>query len=195
MPPDPDLDLVRALQAGDSSALSQLIARHQDSLFRFIYRHLLNEQDTKEVLQDTFVRMYFKIHTYHPRAKFITWLYRIALNLCRDQVRSRHQKQKKQTDSLEGEWDGKTSLADSLPDAMTTAFENVSDREQMAILRKAISELPEELKTAFILAALEGKTHLECAEILGTTAKTIEMRVYRARKLLLEVMSSNDGIR
>jgi RNA polymerase sigma factor (sigma-70 family) len=188
---DPDLDLVRALQAGDESALSQLIARHQEPLFRFICRSMANEADSHEILQDTFVRVYTKIQTFQPTARFVTWLYKIAFNLCRDQARSRRWRERGQTDSLDEAREGEESLGSQIPGQTLSAWEELCEQELKERLRVAISQLSEDLRVAFVLAVLETKSHSECAEILGTTAKTIEMRVYRARKILLEAMSED----
>jgi len=98
--PDPDLPLWQKLQQGNDSALDALMDRHSGGLFNFIYRYVLNEQDAHELLQETFVRAYFKRHQFQPRAKVSTWLYRIALNLCRDHARSRSTKEGKLTESL-----------------------------------------------------------------------------------------------
>src|SRR5271165_3901139 len=86
---DPDLTLVQALQDGEDRTLNELMDRHREGLFRFVLRHVHNEADALELAMETFVRAYFNIGKFRPRAKFATWLYQIALNLCRDHLRSR----------------------------------------------------------------------------------------------------------
>ncbi len=185
---DRDLDspLVLSLQSGEQSSLDALMKRHQEPLFRYIYRYVNREEDAREITQETFVRAYFKIHQFEPKAKFVTWLYRIATNLCRDRVRSRTYKKSIQTDSLittdsEGE-ESERPLA-SLDQDPSKKLET---KEKMSELEKAIQDLTHDLKTVFVLAVLEERSHQECSEILGTSPKTIEMRVYRARKFLAE---------
>ena len=85
---DPDLALVRALQAGEERALNTLIDRHHEGLYRFVFRHISNEDEAIELTQKAFVRAYLNIQKFRPTAKFVTWLYHIALNLCRDYARS-----------------------------------------------------------------------------------------------------------
>jgi len=190
---DPDLDLVRALQAGEETALNELIARHQAPLFRFIFRFTAHEEDARELTQETFVRVYFKINTFQAQAKFSTWLYRIATNLCRDRLRSRQHRENRTTDSFQADRkETESSPQMDLPDTTPTAFEAIVSKERMAELATAISQLPPKLREALVLSALENMSHAECGEILRTTAKSIELRVYRARKLLMEKIDESD---
>jgi RNA polymerase sigma-70 factor (ECF subfamily) len=178
---DEDLPLVRALQAGDDSTLNELMARHKTALFHFVYRYVRNEADAAELTQETFVRGYFNIHSFVPKARFITWLYAIATNLCRDHVRSRHHRDANRTFSLSSGEDHKPV---DLPSQGPGPDEIAERDERMKAVEAAIDRLPHDLKTALILTAIEGLSHLEAAERLGTTPKTIETRIYRARKRL-----------
>jgi RNA polymerase sigma factor (sigma-70 family) len=185
---DADLALVRALQAGDDSALDALMERHREPLFRFIRGYVANEADAVELTQEAFVRAYFNIGKFKPTAKFATWLYRIALNLCRDHVKSRRAKHAAITDSLTPV-DGDTTAESDLPAVGQAPDEEAQSAEKMRALDGAITQLPHDLRTALVLTVMEQRSHQECAELLETTAKTIETRVYRARKLLAELMS------
>ena len=185
---DPDLILVQALVLGKDHALNALMDRHREGLFCFVLRHVHNEADALELAMETFVRAYFNIDKFRPAAKFATWLYHIALNLCRDHVRSRAYQYSLQTVSFdapaqEGDDPSLLLATEGRPDQK-------ADRvEELTALEKAISELPEDLKNAFILVVLEDRPQAETAELLGISLKAVEMRVYRARKLLLEKMS------
>jgi RNA polymerase sigma factor (sigma-70 family) len=184
---DPDLALVQVLQAGEDRAMNTLIDRHREGLFRFVFRHIPNEADAIELTQEAFVRAYFNIEKFRPTAKFVTWLYHIALNLCRDYVRSqayRYSSQTISTDVSVEENEGQRPLSSNQrgPDQQT------QDREKLRAVGKAINELPQDLKNPFILTALEGRSHAETGELLGISPKAVEMKVYRARKLLLEKM-------
>jgi RNA polymerase sigma-70 factor (ECF subfamily) len=185
---DPDLYLVQALKVGNARALNTLMDRHREGLFRFVLRQVHNEADALELTTETFVRAYFNIGKFRPAAKFATWLYQIALNLCRDHLKSRAYQYSLRTTSFDAatqeQADPGVFLAtDRGPDQKTERL------EELIALEKAISELPEELKTALILTALEDRQQTETAELLGISLKAVGMRVYRARKLLLEKMS------
>jgi RNA polymerase sigma factor CnrH len=185
---DPDLTLVQALKVGEDQALNTLMDRHREGLFCFVLRHVHNEADALELTMETFVRAYFNIEKFRPAAKFATWLYHIALNLCRDHVRSRAYQYSLQTVSFDAP--AQEGVDPSLLLATEGRPDQKADRvEELNALEKAISELPEDLKNAFILAALEDRPQAETAELLGISLKAVEMKVYRARKLLLEKMS------
>jgi RNA polymerase sigma factor (sigma-70 family) len=176
---DADLPLVRALQSGDDGALNQLIRKYQEPLFGFICRYTGDEETARDILQETFVRLYFSVRRFKPRAKFATWLYSIALNLCRDHARSKQRKQSYATESLDvGDLHRKVPSTGQSPDV------DAALREQLAMLQKAIEELPHDLRTALLLCTVEGHSQQECAELLGISSKAVETRVYRARKIL-----------
>jgi len=188
MQEDPDLALVQDLQAGKDRALNSLMDRHREGLFRFVLRQVHNEADALELTMETFVRAYFNIGKFRPAARFATWLYRIALNLCRDYLRSRAYQYSLQTTSFDApaEEGGDPSL---LVASGRRPDQRADRREELIALEKAISELPEDLRNAFVLSTLEDRQQAKTAELLGISQKAVETRVYRARKLLLEKMS------
>jgi RNA polymerase sigma-70 factor (ECF subfamily) len=185
---DPDLSFVTALKAGQDQALNALMDRHRKGVFNFVFRHIPNEADALELTAEAFVRAYFNVGRFRPSAKFVTWLYQIALNLCRDRLKSRAYQYSLQTVSAdvpteEGEQQEQLWARDRDP------LKETEGREELSALEKAISELPEDLKNPLILTALEGYSQAKAAELLGISQKAVEMKVYRARKLLLEKMS------
>jgi RNA polymerase sigma factor (sigma-70 family) len=185
---DPDLVLVQALKVGEDRALNALMDRHRESLFRFVLRQVHNEADALELAAETFVRAYFNIGKFRPAAKFATWLYHIASNLCRDHLKSRTYQYSRRTVSFDAPTEEGEDLS-LLLGAERGSDKKTERREGLIALEKAISELPEELKNAFILTALEDRQQAETAELLGISLKAVETRVYRARKLLLAKMN------
>lgn len=183
---DPDLELVEALAGGDDSALDELMSRYEEPIFRFIYRHVFNEADARELAQEVFVRVYFNIRKFKPRAKFSTWLYQIALNLCRDHAKSRRTRQAARTDSLSAREDAEENRwRDVAVESRTPADEALAG-EKLDALAAGTAALPHDLRTALVLTALEERSQQESAKLLQTTPKAVETRVYRARKFLLE---------
>lgn len=186
MADDPDLELVLALQNGEDLALNALMDRHREPLFRFLFRYARNETVARDMAQEAFVRAYFHIRDFKPGPRFSTWLYRIALNLCRDHARSKHGKRAFLHDSipLPGEHSGAPDLRENStgPDA------HAAISEELRTVQDAIDGLPHDLKAALLLTVIEECSQKEAAEILGTSVKTVEMRVYRARKTLNQVL-------
>jgi RNA polymerase sigma factor (sigma-70 family) len=136
---------------------------------------------------ETFVRAYFNVGKFRPKAKFVRWLYQIALNLCRDHLRSRAYQYSLQTESFDA------PIGDNKDPGLLLATDRRADestdrREELAALENAINELPEDLKNVFILTALEKRQQGEVQELLGISPKAVETRLYRARKLLLDKM-------
>ena len=187
--PDPDLALVEALAGGDESALTGLMDRYEQPIFHFIYRHIPNAADARELAQEVFVRLFFNVGKFKPEARFSTWLYQIALNLCRDHVKSRRTRQAAQTESLSAREDDDEHPASDVAVENRTPSDAAQAREKLAALDDGMAALPHDLRTALVLTALEQRSHQECATLLKTTPKAIETRVYRARKFLMEWMS------
>jgi RNA polymerase sigma-70 factor (ECF subfamily) len=180
MPPaEPDDgDLMLRLQNGDNRALDLLMNRWQVPLRCFLYRWLHNDADALDFAQETFVRVFRHRERFRPGAKFSTWLFAIALNLCRNQARKN---KTRPTIPLDDTPEAET--ADGAPNA------NLLDAEKIATVRYAVDALPEPLKTATLLCEYEDLSLAEAAAAAGCSAKAIETRLYRARALLREALA------
>ncbi len=183
-----DGEVMLALQSGQDKALDELMRRYKQPLFHFVMRYTRDEDTSYDIVQETFFRVYNKAESFNPAYKFKTWLYQIALNLCRDYAR----KKKLQSFISLDTWMGGDEEDGSLHDILASDenIESLSEhRQTLKLLENQIDRLPHKLKTALILFALENHSQEECARILGITPKTVEMRVYRARKILLQTLS------
>ena len=182
---DPDLPLIEALRAGDDSALNGLIHRHREPLFHFVLRYLHDDVTARDVVQETFVRVYFKAGKFQPKATVKTWIYSIALNLCRDQGR---RLAKRRTDvSLNAPRPGDRPALE-IADASPGPDEQAGQGDRFSALKRAIDRLPHKLKTALVLFSLQGLSQREAAGLLGTTPKTSELRVAHAKQKLREIL-------
>lgn len=172
------------LVSGRDAALSSLMERHGLPIFRFLARVTGNEDDANDLAQETFVRVYRASDRYRPAQSFRTWLFTIAANLARNHKRwrSRHP-----NISLEARPDPETpNLSESLPSPTPEPTAQLQKRETHALVRQAVGRLPEEMREAVVLCEWEELSLAEAAHILGTTAKAVESRLYRARKRLRE---------
>lgn len=174
------------MQKGCEASLVQLMDRHRDSLHRFIFRYTGHEQDSKELTEETFVRAWFAAPKFQPRAKIVTWLFTIASNLCHDRQRRLSRARLEPLEGFQAEDDHSESPRPRREFACQAAgVEEEANRHEMArLLMQAVRQLPHNLKVAFIPFALENKSYQECAELLGCTEKTIETRIYRAKRQL-----------
>jgi RNA polymerase sigma-70 factor (ECF subfamily) len=174
-------DMTRLAQDHDA-ALEALMARHSEKLFHYLIRVLQNEDAAAELAQETFVRVYQNRQRFKPQNKFSTWLYAIATNLARDRIRwlMRHPHVPLETKTD----DADTGLKNILPDHKPTPRESLEASERAAAVRRAVAELPEDLRVPLILAEYEDQSHAEIAIVLDCSPKAVEMRIYRARQQL-----------
>lgn len=175
------MDMTR-LAAGHGAALNDLMSRHAEKLFQYLVRSLQNEDDAADLAQETFVRVYQNCARFDTRKKFSTWLYAIASNRVRDRYRWRRRHPQVSLDATNdatGDDFGET-LADHAP----SPSESVRSEERAETVRRAVAALPRDLRLPLVLAEYEEKSHAEIGEILGCSAKAVEVRIYRARKEL-----------
>lgn len=160
--------------------------RWQIPLRRFIYRSLNNETEALDLAQETFVRVYTHRAKFRPGAKFSTWLFSIALNLCCDGIRRRRVRPAMPLDEA-----GLAAASDRMTDTSGAAPDSDLVRAETAkTVRLAVEALPEPLKTAVILCEYEDLSLVEAAGVAGCSAKAVETRLYRARIILRESLAT-----
>lgn len=179
-----ELRLIRDAQGGCQEAFRLLVERHQAMIHRLSAQWMPSAEDVSEICQDTFIKAWQALPAWQPKARFSTWLCRIALNLCRDRARSRASRQSRVTLPL-------ASLAAPpvcgavTPDA---AAEHAGEVEK---LRRGLAALPEGMREVLILRGIENLSQKEAAVILGCSERAVEGRLYRARQLLVEWWNSH----
>jgi len=170
------------LAAGHDAALNELMARHSQRVFGYLVRILGNETEADDLAEETFVRVYLNRARFRPSARFSTWLFSIATNLARDRLRWRARHPQLPLEGREADTEG--SLKDTLRASDPTPAENLEAAERAAAVRRAVANLPEELRLPLVLAEYEGRSHAEIAGALGCSPKAVEMRLYRGRQQL-----------
>jgi RNA polymerase sigma-70 factor (ECF subfamily) len=173
-----DEELMSRLQGGDELALNELMQRWQQPVLNYLYRLGGNRAEAEDLAQATFVRIYQQREKYRSRGKFAVWLFTIATNLFRNQVRWRWRHPQQPWE--EGEDPRDRGLQ---PD------EAAIQREQIRVVRAALAALPVKLRTVLLLAETQEYEGKELALILGCTVKAVETRLYRARQLLREKLN------
>ena len=174
-----DEELVARAQGGDIESFNQLIVRWERPIYALAYRVIGKEEDARDVCQDAFLRAYRALPGFKGQAKFSSWLYRIALNLCRDWIRRQRRAPVSQLpeDMDATELASETGPVESIEDL-------VARRELSAIVEEAMSELSEEQRTAIILKEYHGMTFQEIADMQGCPLSTVKTRLYQGLSLL-----------
>jgi RNA polymerase sigma-70 factor (ECF subfamily) len=170
--------LVKLALNHEDFAFTVLMRRFKLPLFKFALRHIGDDDDAEDIVQETFVAAHRNLFRYNPQFEVSTWLYRIALNKCRDLGRKRKAMYfiNRMNPMLEQQV---SQFADTVnPETQ------LADKTELQILTRKVTELPVKLREPLILCTIEDMSHKQAAEILGTTPKAIETRIYRARKLL-----------
>lgn len=176
-----DAQLVQDFLGGNHQAFNGLVARWQERIHHFAYRYFANSEDASEITQKTFIKAYQKMDSLDDATKFGSWLYRIANNLCLDELKRTG---RKQTTSLE-----------ALKTAPKTEFVRAADdgllrNEAIVLLHKALLQLPNEQRLVVIMKEYEGFTFAEIAEILNEPVNTVKSRLYYALKSLKKTFDS-----
>ncbi len=169
---------VARVRAGDGNAYRVLVERHSRAVFRLAYRMTGNEQDSEDVVQETFLRAYKQLHRWEARSSFSTWLYRIAANYSLDLVRrrQRHGEVAMTESAGERETDVVHALASHAPGPDRLLF---SDRVQQRVAA-TLDGLSRQERTAFVLRHFEGQSIEEIAGALGLSGNAAKHSIFRA---------------
>lgn len=176
-------DMAR-LAAGHNAALNDLMERHATPVFRLLCRMLSNEDDANDLAQETFVRVFQARASFDANKKFSNWLFTIAANLARNQIRWRTRHPNISLDAESNSTD--QPLREKLSSPAPTPKEQVLASERAGAVRAAVNALPEDMREAIVLCEWEEHSMAEAAIILETTPKAVESRLYRARQILRE---------
>jgi RNA polymerase sigma-70 factor (ECF subfamily) len=171
-----DEELVVSLRSGDSQSLGVLVTRWERPLFCFAYRMLRRQEDARDICQETFLRVLRKAHRFKEGSKFSTWMYQIALNLCRDQLRKRRRWSMILSEGRE--IDERIDTPSRAGSEDTDPSLGVERNEQSVMIQQALMEIPPEQREVLIMKEYEGLKFKEIAEILGAPESTVKSRMY-----------------
>jgi RNA polymerase sigma factor (sigma-70 family) len=189
MQADPDAELMLRLKNGEDSILNELMTRWEQSLVAFIYRYIGHQTDALDLAQETFIRVYETRHRYTVQAKFSTWLFAIAANLCRNYLRWRQRRRESVPETLDTEEAELAEYVQSLDDSPDQA---AMRSESISLIKVAIDRLPHDLKTALLLYEYQSLSYAEISSVLKCSVKAVEMKLYRARQSLREGLLRSD---
>jgi RNA polymerase sigma-70 factor, ECF subfamily len=176
-----------AYRDGDVRAFEVLVTRHRKPVFNFILRFVHDPAQAEDVLQDTFMRVIKSAESYERQAKFTTWLYTIARNLCVDASRRGKHRKAASLDAPVGDDDG-VALIEMVSDGKQGTDRQVIDRELRARMQKAIAALPDEQREIFILREMADLQFNEIAKVVGCPENTVKSRMRYALEKLREAL-------
>jgi RNA polymerase sigma-70 factor (ECF subfamily) len=174
-----ELELVERCRHGELGAFEELYRQHSGRVFSLAVRMLGNQPDAEDQLQEIFLSAHRKLESFRGESALGTWLYRLAMNQLLDYVRSRAARTSQLTDGL----DDATLLADAGGHRLA---DRVIDRID---LERALAELPDGCRAAFLLHDVEGLEHKEVSEALGIAEGTSKSQVHKARLRLRGLLS------
>lgn len=196
--PELDDELMQRFQKGDESAFNLLVRRHQKPLINFIARYTGDKDNAEDLAQETFIRMFRAANRYKPgRAQFKTWMYFIAKNLCKNEIRNRGRRERYHVNNVvsnDNAIDGNAEEIDLIVSAPADAAfqpEVALERKELRnTIQKAISELPDQYRLPLVLRDIQGLSYDEIGNILELRSGTTKSRINRARLMLKDKLKS-----
>jgi RNA polymerase sigma-70 factor (ECF subfamily) len=185
---DSDESLMLRYRDGDVRAFEVLVTRHRKPVYNFILRFVRDGAHAEDVLQETFLRLVKSADSYEKTAKFTTWMYTIARNLCVDAARRGKHRKAASLDAPVGADDDGATLMDMVASSEAGADRNTINRELALRIRKAIDALPEEQREIFLLREVSDLQFNEIAQIVGIPENTVKSRMRYALEKLREAL-------
>ena len=181
-----DKELVKECKQGDKAAYAELVSRYTEKAYNLALRITRNQEDAEEILQDVFLTVYNKIDKFQEKAAFSSWLYRITANTSFMKLRKRKQHAAVSMDDVgpAAEHDWKAGGVDIHDTNL------ISTRHELReALEDAISKLPDEYKTIFILRDVDGLSNQEVGNVLNLSVPAVKSRLHRSRLMLRKKLS------
>ncbi|MEO6820592.1 MAG: RNA polymerase sigma factor [Ginsengibacter sp.] len=174
-------ELIVLLKKKDREAFKVIVEQYEDTVYNTSLGMLQNEEDAEDIAQEVFMQVFESIHSFKEESKFSTWLYRITITKSLDYLRKK--KRKKRFSWIQGLYGENDEEMAEAPDFMHPGIK-LENKEEAAVLFKAIEKLPEKQKAAFILNKLESLSYAEIAEIMGTSIVAVDSLFQRSKKNL-----------
>lgn len=174
-------ELIHRAGRGDAYAFEQLMAAHENKMYAVALRMCGNREDAQDCLQEAMIRVYRAISGFKGQSSFSTWVYRITMNSCLDELRRRKSRTATSLDAM---------LENGFmpSDESDTPEQSSLRAEQRRAMEKAIANLPEDMRSAIVLRDIQGCSYDEIARVLDTNVGTIKSRISRGREKLRSVL-------
>lgn len=183
-----DSGVVTAFLGGEERAFEELVVRYQTRLLNFIYRTVGDRERAEDLVQEVFIRVYRHLHRFDRSKKFSTWVYTIASNLAKNELRNRSRNPLVLFQTVKKNWQDEDRPLE-FEDSSTRPDDMYRKRHLRQVVEESVAKLPEHHRDVFILRELEGKSYEEIAEITGCNLGTVKSRLNRARNSFAEIVA------
>lgn len=190
MPPDSDEEFMRRFQSGDEQAFRLLFDRYASHLINFAYRMLTSRDEAEDLTQEVLLRVYRAKDHYDPSRPLRPWIFAIASRLISNRLRDRKLHSQVSLDFKPDE-DHDAILASDLPDRASPPSDEILERQRLVQqVQKALAELPENQRTAVLLARFEEMPYEEIAVAMGNSVSSVKSLLFRARQTLKTILTA-----
>ena len=179
-----DQELIARCQGGDLEAFGQIYARYERPVYRYVYHMIGNADEAEDIKQDTFVKAHRTLPGFRGDCSLLTWLLKVAGNLCRDRIKSQNRR-------------GEVGLVPEMEALLTDNSAEGADPAQIlerkymqSSVHKVLGGLPEPQRRLVVLRDLEGLSYQQIADVLGCSVASVKLRLFRARRSFKDRMES-----
>jgi len=181
--PDEDKELIRSFNAGSKRAFDSLVLKYKDRVFNLCCRFLGDLEEADDSAQETFIKVYRSLKKFRFESTFSTWLYRIAVNTCKNKLSSLKYRRNRKMVRLDNGREGERRT-NTLIDESGSPEKKLEKKEREILIQQAIDSLPEDFKSVVVLRDVEGLSYEMTARITGYNIGTVKSKLSRARERL-----------
>jgi RNA polymerase sigma-70 factor (ECF subfamily) len=182
---DSDQQLVIRVQKGDKRAFDLLVLKYQHKIISVVHRYVRDSADVHDVVQEAFIKAYRALENFRGDSAFYTWMYRIAINTAKNHLVSRGRRPPASDVDID---DAEYFVGNENLQDFNTPESSLFCEQLQAAIENAISQLPEDLRTAVTLREMDGLSYEEIAEIMKCPVGTVRSRIFRAREAIDKVV-------
>ena len=185
-PAPDDRSLVRAAREGDMTAYEELVARHRDKIYARAYSMMRNEDDATDLSQEAWVKGWQRLKQFQGESSFATWMTRIVINLCLDQLRRQKRRRAESIEEMDEESGG---VERQMPVVTVNPTERLERGELRQRIDKALGQLSETHRTALVLCEFEEMEYKEIAKAMNCSIGTVMSRLFYARRKMAALLA------
>ncbi|MBD3183692.1 sigma-70 family RNA polymerase sigma factor [Candidatus Poribacteria bacterium] len=176
-----DEELMRRCCEGDTGAFELLVMRYKDSIFNFTYRFLADYHQAQDLTQETFLRLLKNSERYKSRDKFKPWLYKIAANLCKNEIRNKKRHPKISLDEY-------IKIENPIASSYSSPDEAYERKELSHLVKDILASIPEDQRMIILMREYQDLSYEEISSALGCSLGAVKSKIYRARQNIKEIL-------